>query len=527
MNSNNDNITTYQRHHNAGKHHHTKGSALIIALVTISVLTLVASVVLDTVVTKYTTTFQAAGWQESLLAAEAGGDVAMMHVRNSVTDVAFGDVYDWTGKGWTDVSYQDSNGITVEAYSYTSSNLGTFSHGGEGATDMSFSILVDMPPELIDSRDRQWFRIVSVGTVDMPHNLRRTSNDSRDTELRRLDFRIDDWKAANDPDTVPPQASRTVEIIARPISPFRNAISSVDLIEMNNHNIVVDSYDSRLPGEASTASGLYDPAKRNHNGDVGTNGRILRAGNAQIYGDALTNGGTVSGAANVTGEQRSDYYQELPSPSLPAGYMSTSTYVPLTRVSGRNPPPLATLQASPTEHGARYDLSDVRLSGSDSIVIEADPNASTSYVEIYINGDFATTGNGKITVPDGVEAVIYVNGNLSISGNGVVNEGQHPTDLLLYGLEPPAGETRRAVIAGNGGFSGAFYAPNYDLELRGGGNADTVYGSFVANTVFMNGVTSVHYDEALADKGPIIDYVAASWFEKWKPSSTAIARAAN
>jgi hypothetical protein len=68
-------------------------------------------------------------------------------------------------------------------------------------------------------------------------------------------------------------------------------------------------------------------------------------------------------------------------------------------------------------------------------------------------------------------------------------------------------------IAGNGGFNGTVYAPTYDIEIKGGGNADTVYGAFVGHKIFMNGVQSVHYDEALRDGGLITAYNIVSWFE--------------
>ncbi len=60
---------------------------------------------------------------------------------------------------------------------------------------------------------------------------------------------------------------------------------------------------------------------------------------------------------------------------------------------------------------------------------------------------------------------------------------------------------------------GAVYAPNYDIEMKGGGSSDSIFGAFVGNTVFMNGVQSVHYDEALADGGLIADFKIVSWFE--------------
>jgi hypothetical protein len=69
-------------------------------------------------------------------------------------------------------------------------------------------------------------------------------------------------------------------------------------------------------------------------------------------------------------------------------------------------------------------------------------------------------------------------------------------------------------ISGNGGFSGAVYAPHYNVEMVGGGNTDSIFGSFVGNTVRMTGVQSVHYDEALADGGLVSDYKVVSWFEE-------------
>jgi hypothetical protein len=68
-------------------------------------------------------------------------------------------------------------------------------------------------------------------------------------------------------------------------------------------------------------------------------------------------------------------------------------------------------------------------------------------------------------------------------------------------------------ISGNGGYRGTVYAPNYDLEMVGGGNGDSIFGAFIGRSVRMTGVQSVHYDEALGDGGLISDYKVVSWFE--------------
>ena len=71
-------------------------------------------------------------------------------------------------------------------------------------------------------------------------------------------------------------------------------------LNLNNQNIVIDSYDSRDP--AKSTNGLYDVAKRQENGDIATDGNLIQAGNAHVYGDVETNSGTATGVANVTGD---------------------------------------------------------------------------------------------------------------------------------------------------------------------------------------------------------------------------------
>jgi hypothetical protein len=57
------------------------------------------------------------------------------------------------------------------------------------------------------------------------------------------------------------------------------------------------------------------------------------------------------------------------------------------------------------------------------------------------------------------------------------------------------------------------YAPAFDVEINNGGTRGSVYGSFVGKTVKMNGVTDLHYDEALGASGIPNNYKIVSWFE--------------
>jgi hypothetical protein len=102
-----------------------------------------------------------------------------------------------------------------------------------------------------------------------------------------------------------------------------------------------------------------------------------------------------------------------------------------------------------------------------------------------------------------------VQGDADITGNGVFSPNSC-LNLQVYGCDKPRNADGTVTSYGqmktadNGGFSGTVYAPTYDIEIIGGGNADTDYGAFVGHKIFMNGVQSVHYDEALRDGGLIL-----------------------
>src|SRR5205823_4488193 len=101
--------------------------------------------------------------------------------------------------------------------------------------------------------------------------------------------------------------TRLLEIIAAPVA-IDSALVAKGLVTLNNYNIVIDSFDSR--DQNKSTNGQYDPVKRQQNGDIATDGQIIEAGNAWVYGDAETNAGVVLDGAHVTGEQRTDFYKD-------------------------------------------------------------------------------------------------------------------------------------------------------------------------------------------------------------------------
>jgi len=465
------------------------GSVLVWTVLVIAMLSLIAVETLRLVTVKYQNALQTSTWQEALLAAESGIDLAIVELRKSL--------YPQPNHAWD--GWNNPPGNEVTGYELT-----TVPNAGLNGTPMTIETNVDAPTQLIDPTNSwQYYRIRTVGTIPITGPAR-TSDNPQDTKLRRLSLR---WERFTNGILTPrlltaPQVSRRVEAVVRPVSAFDQAIMSVGVVDLTNQNIVVDSYDSTDPTKST--NGLYDPAKRQENGDIATDGQLIEAGNAQIYGDVATNAGTVSGAANITGVERTDFYQE----PIPVGAPSWNSSPSL--VTGTT-----TINADATKGSAasRYTLSSISLSGNKTLMVAGNPNGSQTYIEIYVTGDISVSGTGQIVVQPGVTATIYFAGNVDISGNGVLNSNNQPSDLMLYGIQPPTDTSEHVSIGGNSQITASVYAPGHDVTVNGGGTNGHVYGSVVGKTVTMTGVSNLHYDERLGATGMVNNYKIVSWFE--------------
>src|SRR2546430_879535 len=474
------------------QHPTKKGSVLVWTVLIIAMLSLIAVETLRLVTVKYQNALQTSTWQEALLAAESGIDLAIVELRKSL--------YPQPNHAWD--GWNNPPGNEVTGYELT-----TVPNAGLNGTPMTIETNVDAPAQLIDPTNSwQYYRIRTVGTIPITGPARASDN-PQDTKLRRLSLR---WERFTNGLLMPhlisaPQVSRRIETVVRPVSAFDQAIMSVGVVDLTNQNIVVDSYDSSDPTKST--NGLYDVAKRQQNGDIATDGQLIEAGNAQIYGDVATNAGTVSGAANITGVERTDFYQE----PIPVGAPTWSaTNSSVTSVNGTT-----TITADATQHSAasRYILTGVSLSGNKTLTIAGNANGSQTYVEIYVTGDISVSGTGQIVIESGVTATIYFAGNVDISGNGVLNSNNQPGDLMLYGIQPPANTPEHVSIGGNSQITASVYAPGHDVTVNGSGTNGHVYGSIVGKTVTMTGVSNLHYDERLSSTGMINNYKIVSWFE--------------
>lgn len=475
------------------------GSALVVALLLAGVLIAIGAASFSVVNNKYAVVHQAASWQEALLTADAGVDMALTEIRKKLWDPA----RSW--EGWTagDGTFAKQSEVILRDQ-------------GEGSTTSRALVTVDMPASLRDSSGVQWYRIRSTGICELPGGRtvrgNYASGDKNDLSLRKFDLQHDHFDSGH-PAVAAPRATRRVEAIAKPVGAFRTALFGVETIDMTDHNIVVDSYDSR--DGAKSTNGFYDVSKRQWHGDIATDGTVINAGNAHIYGTASTNGGTVLNSSNVTGSFpddpsaiRNDFFQEVVTVIAPTVTATAGTPSNITKATT-----IAASSGSPTQVIA----SSIVLNGQDVLRISGAPDGSETFAQFIISGNVSLSGQAQIILDPGVHVRMFVRGDTDITGNGVTNPN-NPLNFQFYGLDRPAkadgsADIGQVKIAGNGGFRGTVYAPNYDVELKGGGTEDSIYGSFVGNRIRMTGIQSVHYDEALADGGLVTGYNIVSWFE--------------
>lgn len=466
------------------------GSVLAWVVLLIAILSLVAAELLRVISAKYHGTLQTAVWQESLLAAESGVDLAIVELRKSLYPAPNNA---WAG--WQTIGDETRGLVTIP-------------NAGLAGTPMTVEVMVDAPTELRDPGNLwQYYRIRSIGTMPITGPARASDN-KNDTRLRKASLRWDRFTggvlATRQVDS--PEVSRRLEAIVRPVSAFDQAIVAVGALDLTDHDIIIDSYDSRDP--LKSTNGLYDAAKRQEHGNIATNGAILNAGNAHVYGDVATNSGVASGIANITGVERTDFYQE----PIPVGTPNWPSINPTPSViNGSTTLTAQSVEGSPA---SRYQVSGVTLAGVQALTLAGNADGSPSHIEIYITGDVSVTGNGQITVEPGVQAKIYCAGNVVVAGNGVVNKNNRPGNMLFYGITPANTSLPKSFeLGGTSLLSAAVYAPAYDVQINNGGTRGSVFGSFVGKTVRMNGVTDLHYDEALGAGGVINNYKIVSWVE--------------
>jgi hypothetical protein len=488
------------------------GNTLLVAVLFLAILSLVGATVLQTVSNRYDYSQKAVGWSEALNAAEAGADFGFAHCGFNLTGQA-----PWTGwkkydsgtSTWVTVADATDANAEIAAGGRLIYDLPAGSHllgTGEGTTDLWYHVEVDSPASFLISGNR-WYRIRSTGYAGLP-GMARSNNDSPDGArthndmLRKYDLRLDHFikrygdyaHAAGTSVTVTPQATRRVELIAQPQTPFSRAIVASAPTGNPVSVPIVDSYDST--DTTHYAGGLYSSAPRNVSTGIGVNATVyinapISSFNATLYGSLETNGGTVTSGNNISGTVANNVSLTIPSVTVPSWAVTASGPAPSTITAGT--------VASPSR-GSYSSANDI------SVVLPA--GQTTGEANVYVTGNVT----GGISVAQGVTLKLWFEGDFSMKARDINNSNSNSAYLQLYGIDPPAGQSRSFSIgSGNPGYRYfTLDAPGYDFDVNG--NPDFV-GAFIVKTLSGNGNTSWHYDEALASAGTVTGYKRASWVE--------------
>jgi hypothetical protein len=510
-----------------------QGSVLIVAILSITILMLICATSLYVTSQNATSNMQTASWQQSLTAAEGGVDAAIRALNNKT----------WTS--WISVNQTGTSLPTAEPapspspaasaapdsshYNYLPSSALTVTMQGEGATGVSAWVTVDQAGMSTgqDTNGLQWYRIRSTGVAAAPGPAR-ISNQRLDNDLRKISLRFDRKSGSA---ITTPRASRTIEVIAQPIS---SSVGSRGIVArktfLMSGNGFIDSFDSS--NSLYSTNGQYDQSKRESHGDVGildSTGSSLANG-TYLYGSLSYSGPAVQNTQNVQGAISTPFNVNVPEVSTPnwvSGSYSTSLPAAQSNVIILSGDPNASPPTGTKTNPLRYKVSSIVLSGQQQIQIQSpvDPvtkKALSGYdnVQIWITdadgatNSLSTSGNNAgITLDANASAQFWVQGNINLTGQSIVNGSGLAANLQIYGVTPSDGSTPTAYVAGQGNFIGVLDAPEYNVTYAGNGD---IMGAVIGRTVTISGNGSLHYDQALSNLITSLQppsYAFASWFE--------------
>jgi Tfp pilus assembly protein PilX len=504
-----------------------RGSVLITAMLTITILTLICATSLYVASQNANAGMQTASWQQALTGAESGVDRAIRALNADKT----GGAGAWTG--WSTQTYTApmpttqpplgspaptpsaaTTAPTPGRYNYWSSSAlsPTISLSGisgatpEGNTAIWGWVTIDPATMGTDSNGNQWYRIRSTGVAGT-NGLFRASSNKLDNDLRNtiaLRFnRKSNTAIGNLGGSAPPQATRSIEVIMQPLttSIWARGITLASAITMSG-GAFVDSFDPRSVFKST--NGLWDITKRQNHGEIAlhdSTGSDLKG--MYVYGNLSYNGPAVKNTSNVAGTISTPGPGSPPAVSSPgwtSGYDNKGTF------SGSD-----TINAGTKQNPHRYKYTSLTVPGGNTLTIVA-PNSGTdnNYIEIWVTGKFTTSGSGVINQDPKVHTIIYVGDDITVSGTSFNNQSGLATNLNFIGYGPSGS---KVTTSGSGNFIGTINAPNYDVTISGGGSFS---GAIIANSLNISGSGGFHYDESLAVNGSstiVGNYAFASWFE--------------
>ena len=272
-------------------------------------------------------------------------------------------------------------------------------------------------------------------------------------------------------------------------------------------NVLTDSYNS----SSSTAStdGRYDPAKSLGNGDIASNGQLIKqistSGSVEVYGHVSTGPGGTVGLSGTVSVGSKDWVSSGTKGVEPGWFrddMNVSFPDALLPTQARFAPSGGKVDGKDYEYileDGNYELSSLSLSGMEEVLIKG-------FANLYVSGNISLSGQAKLKVVNGGTLRLFVGGaTASLSGQGVANETGYATNFVYYGLPT----NTRLDLSGGSGFTGIIYAPQAALKVSGG---SVLCGATISDTIAATGGFQFHYDESLGSFDSA-GFIVTSWNE--------------
>ena len=451
----------------------SRGSVLIVTLVTAVILGVALASYLAMVAHQHYSTVRSQAWNSALPIAEAG-------VEEALTQLQYTDVAHLGRDQWVDLN----NG-----WFYKSHYLGN--------TADHYEVLIQQvePPV-----------IVSTGMVPAP---------LRPSILYGITIGQGQGAPAPDNGSFVRRRIR-VNTVRRPL--FPGAMVAKGHIELAGNNVTTDGFDSSDPNYSTL--GKYDRTKNKPSGDVATNGSdtasgknfipAIDVGEADIKGHVSTvpNGTAQVGAGGSVGDLA---WVDGGSPGIQPGWGDGHdnrfdfSIVPVPFTTGYGSPAGGTVGTNNytciLDGGLNRNYRVNNFSGK--VLVTGDVNLLVTDTFNFGSGDFVYIAPGA-TLKVWVAAPVAV-----LGGNGVINSDGYAIGFQYYGLA----QNTSFKFSANAAFTGTIYAPRADFTLGGGGGNDYDFvGACVVDTVKMNGHYHFHFDEALRGK-LWKGYVPVAWNE--------------
>ena len=352
--------------------------------------------------------------------------------------------------------------------------------------------------------------------------------------------------------------------------PFPCAVAANHAIDMNGHDILSDSFDSRDLWHSWF--GQYQASTAKDNGNLATNDSLtnsLSGGNANIYGHVSTGPAGSVAVGNKGGVGEHSWQASNPGQIEPGWFVDNSNFtlpeVSLPYATGLPPGGPQTIVTTtynitstsnttnvypnqPPWSGVVTNWVNTNTASYTYAIYTTNAIHTTNLYDHVINsGDYYTTanlsgstivmgdarlvlpnglsmsGNDQITIATGGSLMMFCGGtHCTIGGNGVINQSGYAENFILECT--PSVTT--LTFNGNGEFIGVLLAPEADMTMNGGGKASNDFiGSLMMNSVRINGYFWFHYDESLSSSG-IIGYRAPLIFTQPESQTVAVGQAA-